>query len=91
MEAGCEPARFWTITPIEAAREMQGRASIRRHEQNQLAYLAWHIEALSRMNKMPRLDEMMQTKSASNRKPPDRETLEMNIKLAFGYPGEKSQ
>jgi len=91
VEAGCDPARFWAITPAEAAREMRGRASVRRHEQQQIAWLAWHIEALSRCKKMPNLNEMMHPSSRANQRLPDQEMLVAKLKLAFGYPGETQQ
>jgi hypothetical protein len=91
VEAGCDPARFWTITPAEAAREMRGRASVRRHEQQQMAWLAWHIEALARSKKMPSLQEMTGAKSARSREPQDPDVMLANLKLAFGYPGETKQ
>jgi hypothetical protein len=90
VEAGCDPARFWTITPAEAAREMRGRASVRRHEQQQMAWLAWHIEALARSKKMPSLQEMTGAK-ARPREPQDPDVMLANLKLAFGYPGETKQ
>lgn len=90
MEAGLDPARFWTITPAEAAREMRGRATARRHEQQQLAWLAWHIEALARTKKLPPLREMMGEKTTKSG-PQDPEVLLANLKLALGFTGETMQ
>jgi hypothetical protein len=90
VEAGSDPARFWGITPAEAAREMRGRASVRRHEQQQMAWLAWHIEALSRSKKLPPLKDMMGSgRSRGERQDPD--VLLANLKLAFGIDGETQQ
>ena len=87
MEAGCDPARFWTITPAEAAREMQGRTTVRRHEQQQMAWLAWHIEALARTKKLPPLKDMMgPPRRPGTRQDPD--IMLANLKLAFGFVGE---
>ena len=90
MEAGCDPARFWTITPAEAAREMRGRATVRQREQQQLAWLAWHIEALARTKKLPPLKDMVGSKRPRG-ETQDPEVLIANLKLAFGYSGETHQ
>ncbi len=91
MEAGCDPARFWKITPAEAAREMRGKAAIIRREQEQLAWLAWHIEALARTKKLPPLDDMTGKRKAARREPQDPDVMLANLKLAFGYSGEMKQ
>jgi hypothetical protein len=70
---------------------MKGKAAIRRREQDQLAFLAWHIEALSRTSKMPRLEDMLHAKPKADEALPDQETLAAKIKLAFGYPGDTTQ
>lgn len=67
---------------------MRGRATLRKHDQDRLAWLAWHIEALARSKKMPSLKEMMGEPKTKSRKPQDPETLMRIVKLAFGYPGE---
>lgn len=92
VQAGCDPARFWTITPREAAREMRGMAYRNRVEQDRTAWLAWHVEALARTKKLPPLKDMMVAKSrGSAGKTGDPEILVANLKLAFGYPGELKQ
>lgn len=87
LEAGCDPARFWELTPYEASREMQAAHSIRNRHQQELIWMAWHIEAFARTNKLPPLKEVMTTAKRS-RSPQDPEIVLANIKLAFGYPGE---
>ena len=90
MEAGGDPARFWTITPTEAAREMRGRATVRRHEQQQVAWLAWHGEALARTKKLPPLKDVMgDGRRRGERQDP--EILMANLKLAFGFDGDVKQ
>jgi hypothetical protein len=91
MEAGCDPERFWTLTPIEAAREMRAKLSLRRNEQQRLAWLAWHIEALARTKKMPSLADMIGERDPNSVTPQDPETLLANLKLAFGFPGDPPQ
>lgn len=89
VQAGCDPARFWEVTPREAAREMRGMAYRSRIEQDRIAWLAWHVEALARTKKLPPLKDMM-TKKARRRsgEAEDPDILMANIKLAFGYPGD---
>lgn len=70
---------------------MKGKASIRSYEQQQTAWLAWHIELLARVKKMPKLEEFLRPFSPRGRKLPDQETLVKLIKTAFGYPGDKPQ
>ncbi len=70
---------------------MRGKATIIRREQEQIAWLAWHVEALARSKKLPPLAEMMGKRKAKPRKPQDPETLMNIVKLAFGYPGDTKQ
>lgn len=91
MEAGCDPARFWNVTPAEAAREMRGKAELRHNEQQRFAWLAWHIEALARSKKLPPLKDMVGTKSRKRPGPQDPDVLLANLKLAFGFTGETPQ
>lgn len=91
MEAGCDPARFWTVTPAVAAREMRGMATRRTHESQRDAWLAWHIEALARTKKLPPLKDMMGGKKRRTNGAQDREILLANLKLAFGFTGETKQ
>lgn len=59
MEAGLDPDRFWQVTPRQAENEI-GAAAKRRHQHhNELAWLAWHIAALGRTKKMPKLKDML--------------------------------
>lgn len=88
MEAGGDPARFWSVTPREAAREMQAMMARRRADHDQTAWLAWHIEALARTKKLPPLRDMLSTSKRGRRERQDPETLAAAIKLAFGYPGD---
>lgn len=63
---------------------------MRRHEQQQLAWLAWHTEALARTKKLPPLKEMMDD-GRRRHEPQDPEILMANLKLAFGFDGEIEQ
>lgn len=88
MEAGCDPARFWNITPAEAAREMRGKAMMREHEQRLFGWLAWHIEFLARTKKLPPLRDMVSPRPKRSGERQSPEVALANLKLAFGYPGE---
>lgn len=76
---------------MEAEREMRGKWALRRNEQQRLAWLAWHIEALARTKKMPSLADMIGERDPRSITPQDPETLLANLKLAFGFPGEHPQ
>jgi len=89
VEAGCDPARFWKITPIEASREMKAKAKARQNEQQQLTWLAWHIEAFARTKRLPTLKEVVGKGRRNQRQDP--EILMANLKLAFGYDGDVKQ
>lgn len=62
MEIGQEPGRFWKLTPAEIAREIAATLKRLTREQDDRAWLAWHIAALGRFKKMPKLHEMQSGK-----------------------------
>lgn len=59
VEAGQPADRFWHLTPKEIDAVLRGVGAMKRREQNERAWLAWHIVALGRVKKMPNLDKMM--------------------------------
>lgn len=59
VSAGHDPARFWEITMLEADREMRGAAKIREREINERLWLAWHIVALDRTDRLPKLESLL--------------------------------
>lgn len=91
VEAGCDPDRFWTITPAEAVRIMKGKASLRRQEWYRTAWAAWNTEALQRTKTLPPLEQFLAPFVPGGRKLPDRETLIKKLQAAFGYPGDNPQ
>lgn len=88
VSAGFDPARFWQITMKEADRELAGAMKRRERESDERMWLAWHIVALDRTQKLPKLQELLSrpTTEASKRKQSGPEMLAAmkGIFLAFG-------
>jgi hypothetical protein len=59
VEAGQPYDLFWGLTFREIAVILQGVTDRRAAESNERMALAWHIEALSRGKKLPRLDTLL--------------------------------
>lgn len=58
MESGQDPSHFWRLTVREIAVILDGAASRLKREHNDRAWMVWHIEALSRQKKIPKLAEL---------------------------------
>ena len=85
VTAGLDPARFWVLTMREIDREFSGAVKIRARETNERIWLAWHIVALDRTEKLPKLDSLMQSDVQKVRQTPDQMLVAMkSIFLAFG-------
>lgn len=52
-------AEFWSLTPRETHAALRAAAWQMEQRQRQDAWLAWHIVALSRRRRLPRLSQMM--------------------------------
>ena len=50
---GLDPASFWTLTPRLYLAHMRGAADRLEDKHRNRAWLAWHVEALSRQKKLP--------------------------------------
>lgn len=50
---------FWRLTLKEISLVIDGVTSRRNRERDERMSLAWHIEALARQKKLPKLDSMM--------------------------------
>ncbi len=59
LKAGVSVFEFWDMTPREVAQAMSAFAWRQRERQRELAWLAWHVAALMRVKKLPRLDELI--------------------------------
>lgn len=87
MSAGFDPARFWDITPKEIDREMRGAMQRMEREADERMSLAWHIVALDRTKKLPKLETLMISGSRRRTKAqtPEEHIIAMKtIFLAFG-------
>lgn len=87
MAAGFEPGRFWQITPKEVDREMLGARKRLEREADERMSLAWHIVALDRTKKLPKLETLLisHRRPAGRRQTPDEHLVAMkSIFLAFG-------
>lgn len=51
--AGFDPVAFWGLTPRLYLAHMLGASDRMEREQRNNAWLAWHVEALHRMPKLP--------------------------------------
>ena len=93
MEADLEPERFWKLTVAEAEREMRAASSRQSRRADENIWLAWHIVALDRTNKLPTLESLLRSKQDETRKQSADEMLVAmkSIYLAFGGdPGKMS-
>jgi hypothetical protein len=89
VEVGQEPGRFWTLTPREIAREMAATLTRLTREQDERAWAVWHVAALGRVKKMPKLHEMQSGKrrraASGRRQSSEIQLAQMKaIYLAFG-------
>ena len=87
VAAGLEPERFWQITPSEVDREMRGTRKRIEREADERMSLAWHIVALDRTKKLPKLETLLIGGKPGNRRrqSSDEHLVAMkSIFLAFG-------
>ena len=82
VNAGQCPSRFWHLTLREIGVVLTGAALRLRREDEGRAWLAWHIEALARQKKLPKLNELM---PGSARKMRRRQSLEEQIAIAHQW------
>jgi len=50
---------FWALTPRETARAFEAARWRQEREQQQQAWLAWHVAALMRSKRLPALQRLM--------------------------------
>lgn len=75
------------ITPREVDREMRGAARRREREHDGRMSLAWHVVALDRAKKLPKLETLLigATRKPARRQTPDDHLIAMKtIFIAFG-------
>jgi hypothetical protein len=56
------PSEFWELTPYEISLMFEGYAARQTEHQQELIYLAWHIEAFARQKQLPKLEKLLRTK-----------------------------
>ncbi len=56
---GISPFDFWNLTPYEFILTMEGINDREIKHQQDLLYLAWHIEAFARQKKLPKLQSLL--------------------------------
>lgn len=87
IAAGFDAERFWQITPKEVDREMHGYLRRMEREADERMSLAWHIVALDRTKKLPKLETLMISgrKRRTKAQTPEEHVIALKtIFLAFG-------
>ena len=74
------PCDFWALTYAEFYEMAQGYRRRQIKKRNELIYHAWHVEALSRQQKLPELKSLMQNVERSA-DPPKQQTEEDMIAM----------
>jgi hypothetical protein len=82
VEAGLDPSLFWRLTLREIGVILAGAASRMKREHNDRAWAVWHIEALARQKKLPKLKTLMH---GAERKQRRRQTVEEQISIAHAW------
>lgn len=59
LDVGMSVDYFWSLTPKETRMEFKARKKKIKREQDQAAWLAWHIAALSRAKRVPSFSKMV--------------------------------
>lgn len=70
-EFGFQPDRFWALTLREIQREMTAANKRKVTEYNNAMSIAWHTAYLHRVEKMPKLKELLIVGKTSKKKTPD--------------------
>jgi hypothetical protein len=88
VSLGFDPERFWQITLREVDREMRGARKRLEREADERMSLAWHIVALDRTKKLPKLETLLignkGTRNSRRQTPEEHLVAMKSIFLAFG-------
>jgi hypothetical protein len=68
MEAGQPPDRFWTLTPRQVEAELKAVAAQQRMHRDEIIFAAWHTAYLHRVEKFPKLSDLLKTPSGKGGK-----------------------
>lgn len=80
MSVGGDPEVYWDSTPREVFAYLEGARIRLKREQEERAWLAWHIAALPLSKKFPKLEDMLGRKR--RRKSPEQMEAELRGWLA---------
>ena len=73
---------FWRLTAREISVILDASASRLKREHNDRAWMVWHIEALSRAKKLPKLKDLTH---GATQKQTRRQTVEEQIAIAHRW------
>lgn len=59
MEIGLDADRFWGLTPKQAGSEIRAAVALQKLRHDEMAWLAWNMAALQRIEKFPSLKEFL--------------------------------
>lgn len=82
VSVGGDPHLFWRLTLNEVKNVLSGHARRVNRKHRDRIWTVWHIEALQRSKKLPKLKEMMQGTAAA---PKRRQTIEEQIAIAMRW------
>jgi len=78
VECGQDAALFWQLTFRETQAIIDGSANRLKREHDDRAWLVWHIEALHRMKRLPKLKTLLHNAKPEKK----RQTIEEQIAMA---------
>jgi ATP-dependent exoDNAse (exonuclease V) beta subunit len=76
-----QPAQFWVLTPYELRLRLEGVAQEKAERQQELLYLAWHIEAFARQKRLPSFKKLIKD-SGKTKKTQSRLSTEQLMTIA---------
>lgn len=82
MRAGYDGEAFWRFTLREIRNILDGYTERLADQHNERAWLAWHIEALARQKKLPKLKSMMHGAGSKTKR---RQTIEEQLAIAVQW------
>lgn len=86
--AGLAPDVFWRLTPWQTEEYIAGQLERLTDERKADLWHAWHVAALGRARKMPKLETFVGLKKPA----PDRSTLAAELKATLrGFKGRKAR
>ena len=69
MAAGLDPDAFWRLTPRLYLTHMEGAHKRMEREARDMAWAVWHVAALGRAKKLPRLNQFIPAEKNAAPKP----------------------